>query len=309
MSISLPPIRRAKNVIPRCPALPVLLLALSLALPAGMASAGSMAVSHELDVDLGLIGGATTLQNAQRVGSSRELDADVKYVISPQITNNLLLRIGAEWERVGFGTPGNVALPDALQQVNAIIGLDYQLADQWLMRAEVQPGIYGDFKQIGWRQFGAPVVVGLVYLRNEDLQWFFALRVDSRGRVPVFPVAGVRWKFHHVWTLDMQLPQPRLEYDLTDNLQAYVGAGIKAQTYVVGDSFGSSHGLPQLNGATVDFTEVRVGPGFTWKALDTLTLDAGAGCMLSRTWDFFDRQVKLNSHPAPYLQLSAHARF
>jgi hypothetical protein len=289
--------------------LPASLLAAALVMTAGVSTAGSMAISRELDVELGYAGGATTLQNDQRVGSVRELDADVKYVVSPQITNNLLLRVGAEWERIESGRPPAAALPDALQQVSAVIGCDYQLADQWLMRTEAQPGIYGDFSRIGWRQFNAPLVLGLAYLKDADLQWFFGLRIDPRGKFLLFPAAGVRWKFSDVWTLDMQLPQPRLAYDLADDLQAFVGAGIRSGTYVVGKNFGSDHGLPRLNNATVDYTEVQAGPGFLWKILPTLTLEARGGCMLSRTWDFFDRQVKLNSRPAPYLQFAGHARF
>jgi Domain of unknown function (DUF6268) len=189
------------------------------------------------------------------------------------------------------------------------VGFDYQLADQWLMRAEMQPGIYGSLAQIGWRNFDAPLFMGAVYLKDADLQWFIGLRIDLRSQYPVFPALGVRWKFTDVWTLNFQLPKPRLEYDVNDDLQAYLGAGVKAGTFVVGEHFGDTHGIPALNHATVDYTDVRLGPGFAWKVLPTLTLEAEAGYMIYRTWDFFDKHVKLDSHPAPYFQLACHARF
>lgn len=280
-----------------------------LAAPARSMAADSMAVSHELDAELGYAGRAVTLQDGQHIGSIDGLNTDVKYVVSPQITDDLLLRVGAEWERFAFGTSQAGALPDTLQHVSAVIGFDYQLADQWLMRTEVQPGIYGDFRQIGWRNFDAPLFMGAVYLKDADLQWFFGLRIDLRSQYPVFPALGVRWKFTDVWTLNLQLPNPRLEYDMNDKLQAYLGAGIKAGTYVAGEHFGSDRGLPQLDRATVDYTEVRLGPGFSWKVLPTLTLEAEGGYMVYRTWDFFDHHVKLDSRPAPYLQLACHARF
>jgi hypothetical protein len=269
----------------------------------------SMAVSHELDVELGFVGRRVTIQEGQHAGSISELATDVKYVISPQITDDLLLRVGAEWERFAFGTSLTGALPETLQHVNAVIGFDYQLADQWLMRAEVQPGIYGDFTQIGWRNFDVPLLMGAVYLKDADLQWFFGLRMDLRSQFPLFPALGVRWKFADVWTLDFQLPKPRLEYDINDKLQAYVGAGIKDGTFVVGKHFGNAHGIPMLNNATVDYTEVRLGPGFSWKLLPTLTLEGEGGYMVYRTLDFFDQHVTLHSRPAPYLQLACHARF
>jgi hypothetical protein len=238
-----------------------------------------------------------------------ELNSDVKYVVSPQISKDLLLRIGAEWQRFSFPVRQHPAEPDTLQQLNLILGLDNQFADQWLMRLELEPGLYSDFSGLGWRSFNAPLKVGFAYLVDADLQWFFGLRVDVRSQYPVFPAAGVRWKFSDVWTLDMQLPKPRLEYDVNDKLQTWLGLGILAGTYVVGNHYGDARGLPQLNHATLDYTEVRLGPGFSWKARPDLTLEAEAGYVLYQTWDFFDQHIHPSSEPLPHLQLAVHARF
>jgi hypothetical protein len=286
-----------------------MVLVMMLAAPTRSMAAESMAVAHELDLELGYEGRGVTYQDGRNVGSIDELASEVKYVISPQITDNLLLRVGADWERFAFDTSQTGALPDILQHASAVVGFDYQLADQWLMRTEIQPGVYGSLAQIGWRNVGAPIYMGAVYLRDADLQWFIGLRVDYRSQYPVFPALGVRWKYADDWTLDFQLPRPRLEYDVNDNLQAYLGAGVKAGTFVVGEHFGDAHGIPALNNATVDYTDVRLGPGFAWKVLPTLTLEAEGGYMIYRTWDFFDKHVKLDSHPAPYFQLACHARF
>ena len=277
--------------------------------PAPPATADSLSISHELDVGFGYSGGATTLQKEQHIGSVNELNSNVKYVISPQVTKDLLLRFGAEWERLSFATPPGAALPDPLQRVNAVIGFDYQLAEQWLMRAEVMPGVYGDFRNVGWDSFDAPFDLGFAYLQDADLQWFFGLRVDPRSEYPVLPAAGVRWQYADNWTLNLQLPNPRLEYTVNDDLQMYIGAGIKAATYVVGDHFGDAHGIPRLNKATVDYFEVRTGPGLSWKVTPQITLEAEGGAMVNRTWNFFDRDVDLESRPAPYFQIACRARF
>jgi hypothetical protein len=288
--------------------LPIVLV-VTLAAPTMSMAADSMAVSHELDLGLGYAGRGATYQYGRNIGSIDELATDVKYVISPQITDDLLLRLGADWERFSFDASPTGAVPEILQHASAVVGFDYQLADQWIMRTEIQPGVYGSLAQIGWRNVDAPLFMGAVYLRDADLQWFFGLRVDLRSQIPVFPALGFRWKYADDWTLDFQLPKPRLEYDVNDDLQAYFGAGIKAGTFVVGKHFGDTHGMPALNNATVDYTDVRLGPGFAWKILPTLTLEAEGGYMIYRTWDFFDKHMKLDSHPAPYFQLACHARF
>ncbi|MBP1729541.1 MAG: hypothetical protein H6Q56_1914 [Deltaproteobacteria bacterium] len=274
------------------------LLAALLAIPFRVSAADSIAVFQEFDVTLGYVR-----------GHPNELNSDVKYVASLQIDKDLLLRFGAEWQRFSFENSRDAATPDTLQQANAIVGFDYQLAEQWLMRTEGRPGIYGDSSHFSRRSLNAPVLLGVVYLVDADLQWSFGLRVDVRSQYPVFPVAGVRWKFTDLWTLNLMFPNPRLEYDVNDTLRTYFGAGILAGTYVVGDHFGDDRGRPQLNHATVDYTEVRLGPGLAWKARPNLTLEAEGGYVLYRTWDFFDQNIKPSGHPAPFLNLACHYRF
>ena len=177
------------------------------------------------------------------------------------------------------------------------------------MRAELQPGMYGDLSRLDGRCFDAPLLLGFVYLIDADLQWFFGLRVDLKSHYPVFPAAGVRWKFADLWTLNLMLPAPRLEYDVNSKLQTYFGAGIVAGTYVVGEHYGDDRGLPQLNHATLDYTELRLGPGLSWKARPNLTLEAEVGYVVHRSWDFFDQDINPTSNPVPYLQLAIHAHF
>jgi hypothetical protein len=46
-----------------------------------------------------------------------------------------------------------------------------------------------------------------------------------------------------------------------------------------------------------------------WKVRPNLTLEAEAGYVAYRSWDFFDQHINQTSHPVPYLQLGLHARF
>jgi Domain of unknown function (DUF6268) len=285
--------------------------AASLALMAWSAAsfaAGGVSVSEELDAEYYYIGGAHT----RGVGDVDEHSADVRYVISPQVTKNLLLRAGAEWQRFSFGVPRMAPVPDVLQQASLVLGFDYQFAEQWIMRAEVQPGLYSDFHDIRWDDVDAPLIVGAVYLVNADLQWTFGMRVDARSQYPVLPAAGVRWKFEDQWTLNFVFPNPRLEYQATDNLLIYFGADSEAGTYRVGEHFGDNLGQPKLtklDNAELDYLELRIGPGISWRVIPSVTIEAEAGFMPYRSFDFFDRSTVERSYDAPYGQIAVHARF
>ncbi|MGD0015911.1 MAG: DUF6268 family outer membrane beta-barrel protein [Verrucomicrobiia bacterium] len=287
----------------------VLAIAGLLAPLTAVAADNPMAISEELDAQYIYSGGGSTHGAGPHAGSISEHSADVKYVFSPQVTKDLLLRFGFEWQRFSFDVPGHIPVPDTLQQVSAVIGLDYQLGDQWLVRTELEPGMYSDFEDSNFRGFNAPLVLGVAYLANADLQWFFGLRVDLRSHNPVLPSPGVRWKFADEWTLNLVFPNPRLEYDVNDRFQVYLGANVESGTFVVGDRFGTDHGVPKLDHATVDYMAVRVGPGCLWKVRPNLTMEAGAGFMLQRRFDFFDQDMTIRNHDAPYLQIACHARF
>jgi len=274
------------------------------AMPVGVSAGEAIPVFHELDAVLGYAGRAAA--EPVRVG---ELNTTLKYVVSPQVTKDLLMRFGAEWQSYTFPAPRASMVPSTLQQANAVVGFDYQLAEQWLMRAELQPGLYGDVIRPDGRRFNAPLLLGFAYLIDADLQWFIGLRADLRSQYPVFPAAGVRWRFADAWTLDLQFPDPRLEYDVSTKVQTYLGVGISAGTYVVGDHFGGDRGIAKLDHATLDYTEVRLAPGVSWKVRPSFTLEAEAGYVAYRSWDFFDQHVNPTGRPSPYLQLVGHARF
>jgi hypothetical protein len=270
---------------------------------------GAVNFSQEVDAEYIYVGGATTRGAGLDVGSVDENSADLKYVLSPQLTKDLLLRVGAEWQRFSFGAPDHAPIPDTLQQVSAVLGFDYQFAEQWLLRMETQPGLYSDSSDIRWDAVDAPVVLGAAYLRDADLQWFFGLRLDARSQYPVMPAASVRWKFSDEWTLNFVLPNPRIEYDASDRLQFFGGASLDSGTFRVDNNFGSSHGQPELNNAVVDYLEICLGVGCSWKIRPNVTIGFGAGYMPYRSFDFFGRDIEFRSHNAPYGQVACHARF
>jgi len=270
---------------------------------------GSTRIAEELDVNYSYTGNAAVTGSKLTGATVDEHSADVKFVVSSQLTRDLLLRVGGEWQRFSFGVPTGVPVPAVLQQASAVIGCDYQAGGQWIVRAELQPGLYSDFAEITGTDVDAPLVVAGVYLANPDLQWLLGLHVDARSQYPVMPVAGVRWKFADEWTLDFMLPKPRLEYDLNDRVQLYLGAGLAAGTFRIGNHFGTDNGLAKLDGQTVDYLEVRVGAGCSWKIAPMLSLEAEAGTLVYRDFDFFNARTDYRSHGAPYGEVACHARF
>lgn len=270
---------------------------------------GAANTSWNVDAEAGYVGGAAMHGGGGDIQSVDEYRVDLRGTVSSQISKNALLRFGVECQQWWFGVPKAAPLPADLRQINALIGLDYQISDRWLLRADVQPGIYSASKEASWCDVDAPLGLGAAYLANADLQWFVGVRIDVRSEYPALPAAGVRWKFADAWTLNLIVPNPRLEYDLSEKFKTYLGAGIDLGTFRVSDHFGDEHGQPAMNHALLDYFEARVGLGISWKVRPNVAIEADAGLMVYRAFAFSSPQLVFRSEPAPYAQVACRIQF
>ena len=239
-----------------------------------------------------------------------ENDSILHLVFTPRIKPGVL-RIGAEWERFSFGRPEGAPLPDTLQSVGLIMGLDMQFSDSIIVRAEGQPGVYDtEFDNLSWDSFNCPFLVGGTYIYSPDLQLVLGVSVDIERKYPVLPAAGVRWKIASQWLLDAVLPTPRLEYEMSKSVSLYVGANLKQTNYRVPDDFGDSHGIPRLNHTILTYSEVRTGAGLDWKISPIITATGEVGYQPYRNFDFYRADVRYHQDGgAPYGMISLHGAF
>jgi len=237
-----------------------------------------------------------------------ESDTILRFVLTPRVKIGVL-RLGIEWEHFSFGFPDRTPLPNTLQEISAIIGLDMRLSDSILLRIESQPGFYGT-NNFDFNQMNAPFIAGGTYIYNPNLQFILGVSVDVEREYPVIPAAGIRWKIARQWVINAVLPQPRLEYEATKNLTLYGGGNIKQTNFRVDDDFGNEHGKPALNHAVLTYSEARAGIGADWKIAPSLTLTAEAGYQPYRDFDFYRAEVRFHEDgSSPYGMISLHGAF
>lgn len=263
----------------------------------------------EYSVEETYVGEATVRRGNRVVSDYSESDTVIRLVLTPRVKLGVI-RFGAEWERFSFGLPDRTMLPNTLQSVSFVVGLDTQLSDSILLRFETQPGFYGT-NQMSFEQINAPFLVGGTYIYNPNLQFIVGVGVDVERKYPVIPGAGIRWKFARQWVANAVLPSPRLEYEAAKNLILYVGGDFKETNFRVSDDFGDSHGKDtRLNRAVLTYSEVRAGVGADWKIFSFLTLSAEAGYQPYRSFDFYRADVRFHEDgSAPYGMISLHGAF
>jgi Domain of unknown function (DUF6268) len=267
--------------------------------------------SSEFTIEQAYIGGADVQRGGRAVSDFDEYYSNLVFVYTPRIKFGIL-RLGAQWERYSFGFPnGGQQLPNTLQSVNSIVGLDTKFSDSLLFRIEAQPGFYGtSFDRLNGDSFNIPFVLGGTYIYSPDVQFVVGVGVNVQSRFPVIPGGGVRWKFAPNWVLNATLPTPRLEYELNRNVKLFVGGDLKGGSFRVDNHFGDNNGDTSLNSAWLSYEEVRTGVGAEWKINSSFSVTIEGGYVPYRQFDFHRTDVRYhNENGAPYGAVMLHGAF
>jgi len=254
------------------------------------------------------VGEATVARGPHRVSDFDESDTVLRYILTPRVSLGVL-RLGFEYEQFSFGFD-SAPLPETLQSVAAVVGIDTQLSDSILLRIEATPGVYSEQFKAGTTLFNMPFVIGGTYIYSPDVQFVLGIGVDVERKYTVLPGGGIRWRFQPQWVLDAVAPTPRLEYEWSKSLTLYVGGNFKETNFRVSDTFGTDSGIPKLNHAVLTYSEVRAGAGFDWKITRWLSLNAEAGYQPYRNFDFYRANIRYHQQSgAPYGMLALHGAF
>jgi hypothetical protein len=267
--------------------------------------------SYEFSADGAYIGSGSISRGLKSIGDYSEISNSINFVVSDQIKDSLILRMGLDWSRYAFDSQNPFApIPDVVNALDLQVGADVQLSSALLMRMEIHPGFYGTFDDIGFRDINIPFVAGLSYFVSADFIVTLGVSVDINSQLPVIPAVGVYWKLSDRWTIDGVAPRPQLQYRLSDKVTLFAGADVRETTFRMDDRFGSARGTPVLNSAILDYWEIRGGGGLTWSVYKSLKLDMEAGFVPYRRFDYYRADVKaVASDWFPYVRVGLSTKF
>ena len=270
---------------------------------------GEDSVGMEFELRGSYIGETDFERGDREINNLETWNGSGRFLVLPR-TPVGILRLGFEYENYDFGIPAGLQIPDRLQSLTAIVGLDTKLSDSILIRFEAKPGLYsGDELESG--DFSVPFILGGTYLYSSTLQFVFGVGVDYESEYRALPGGGVRWKFAPQWVLNATLPAPRLEYTINRNLMLYAGAELRGGHYRVDDDFVGDPSEPaNLNNTIVQYSEIRTGAGLSWKIGEGSTLVIDGGYVPRREFDYHRADVRWKSDGgAPYGAISFKASF
>jgi hypothetical protein len=268
--------------------------------------------SYEMDAESSFFGTGAANAGSKNVGNITEISSSAKFVLSAQVRDTALLRLGAGWLGYFFYPERNAPIPYSLQADNLVVGGDIQVSPAILVRIEANPGIYSNVRDITSRDFNVPFEIAASYFVSADLILLAGVYVDVNAGEPVFPIIGVHWRLSDKWVIEGMPPRPQIQYILSDKVTLFAGADLREETFVVDNQFGTSRGVPQFNNAILEYNEIRAGAGLTWKVYKGITMDIEGGCTPYRRFEYphVADGVKIKSEDVvPYLRVGLSAKF
>src|SRR5580704_6552001 len=269
------------------------------------------ALSYELNGESSFLGRGGASAGSTNFGNITEISSSASFVLSTQVRDTVLLRLGVEWQRYSFEPEARAPIPDSIQGLDLAVGADLQISPALLLRVGAHPGIYSDFRDVSWQDFNIPFEIVGTYFVSSDLIFIGGVYVDVNSDLPVYPVGGIHWKVSDKWVIEGIAPRPQLQYLLTDNITLFAGADVREASFRVNGQFGQERGIPKLNDAILNYSEIRAGAGLTWKLSKSVNLDVEGGCAPYRRFEYPRADgFKVKSDDwAPYLRIGLTAKF
>lgn len=250
------------------------------------------------------------LNHGGSFGKQYEFQNEFEYGHRFLLNGNWYLHLGLSYDRFDFGNT-DAPVPVHLQSMAGVIGVEYMRGADVGAFLQFRPGFYTE-EHIGLASFDCPILLGRFWTLQPDKLYILtgAYAVFLRGGYPVIPLVGVVWAPTEKVRLMGVLPEPRVIYSVSRQLDLWAGAELAGGSFRTDhhDDFVGPH-VAKLSGTQVDYYDYRAGAGLTYSPTDRIDLDLGGGCSIQRSFNFHRAGEYYRTDPAPYLRFEIKAKF
>lgn len=244
------------------------------------------------------------------VGEADALSGEITLAYTSDLTDTQSISTGLLVDYYSFD--GSYGFPDELYGLALTLDYKWFIDKRWGIRVSVAPGFYSDLDDISSDAFNLPGFAAVSYRSSDTLTWFGVVVFNPRSEMPVIGGLGVRWQFADRWTLSLLLPEPRVEYAISEDLMVFVGGSISGGTWLVPSGYGASIGQPAIAGEYLDFREIRLGGGIQLGSIGANqagVFKLEAGYVVDREWEVDNTTFKLEGDSAWYVGGSLTVRY
>jgi len=238
------------------------------------------------------------------IGRGDALRSVFDYTRRFPLTGNWFLQAGVSQERFDFGGTDRGPLPSTLQTLNIPLGIVNITQGHIGFLAQFRPGFYFEH-ELSQGAFDIPFEIGSFWpLIDEKLYLAWGMRATALQHYGVFPTVGAIWVADPKFIVYCVLPEPRVEYTVSERLAVWAGSELLGGNYKMDSDAGE-----RFSGTVVQYFDIRLGTGATITPAKGWSIKVAAGYSIERKFDFYRARQSYVADPAPYVRLQASAEF
>ncbi|HWL51735.1 MAG TPA: hypothetical protein VNQ90_04830 [Chthoniobacteraceae bacterium] len=259
---------------------------------------------NTLEIDTSYVFSSGIEFASKEVGRGSAMHNFFEYIRRVPIQGQWYFQVGATYDRFDFGGSATSLLPTTLQSINVPVGISYIFEGHVGFLAQVRPGLNFEH-DITSGAFDIPFEIGSFYpFIDKKLYGVWGAATSILRDWPVIPMVGIIWIINDDFRVMGYLPEPKIIYQANENLEIWVGGEFIGGSYKVGRRADS-----RLSNTVVDYTEYRVGAGFTYEPRDNWEITLAGGCAIDREFDFHRANQVYSSDAAPYIRFQVSGEF
>ena len=243
-----------------------------------------------------------------KVGSAGVSHYEFEAEFSLPAPDSWMLSSELSWKHYKFDLTGAVPLPKKLEEIGldimAIKDLSKSIGPGWSAMAMLNPSFASESAKISGDSFNLMGVAMIGKEVSPTFSWNAGIMGQSRGDTKVMPMLGIRWAFAPDWELALGFPDTSLSYKLSESLTLKVEAEFHGGTYYI-----SKAPAAGLGNTYMDYEEIRVGLSAEYQISKNLSVVVDGGTTAERTFEYYDRNVKLEGKTAGYGRFSLKYQF
>jgi len=212
------------------------------------------------------------------------------------------------WKRDELDLTGAVPLPTKLEEIGinfmAVKDLSHEIGSGWSAMAILSPGFSSDSVRLSGDSFSLLAIATIGKEVSPTFSWNVGVVGKTRGDMKAIPMIGLRWSFAPGWELAVGFPRTGVTYKFSEALSLNAGVSFLGGTYYLAKAPAAGLGNTYL-----DYQEIRFGLGAEYQISRSLSAVMEGGATIDRSFDYYDRNLKLDGKSAGYGRLGLRYRF
>lgn len=240
----------------------------------------------------------------EALGSQSATTYGVVGTLPIRLTGSLRLLTGVAYERFDFGGSDTPLLPDTMQSVSGVIGLEYLVNGRPAVFVRASPGVYF-IDSASSDSFDIPVVAAGAWRFTDSFILLYGATYAGFRDTPVLPVLGFLWNITDEIDLNLTFPRPNLTYKFSDSLHfSVVGEYRGLSVHTAGDVPD-----PTFRDTELSYRELAAGVAAAYLFTEDHRVQVSAGYTFRRRFEYDSPGRTFRTEGAPYVGVSFQGKF